>query len=611
MTAAGVLDGVADALSGLFLSPLGLVALAAALPILALYLLKPSPTRVAFPAVEFLAGNRERSRRHPALRRLQRSVLLLVQLVAVVLFAVSLAAPYVPVAEEAVVEETVVVVDDSASMATETGGGTRFDRAVAAATSAATAETSIVTSASGGRVRARRVPPAEAASTLDSLDATDAPGDLGAAIRQAVAVAGRDARIVVCSDFASDEGWPTAVSTARAHGYTVSLEQLDDGGESNVGIVGTTFAGGNVTVRVKNTGASPAERTLSLGGETTPLALQPGDVTSATFPVPAGGGSVRLRPGDSFPVDDVVPVAAPTNPSIRILVVTNEVNRPLVTALSVIRGTEVTVKRPPASIGGRYDVVVFSAVEPGRVLDGTRQVARETLARGGGVVVQAQPRLGAVDYGGLLPVEPTGTGESPALRRPVASHLTADVTFPSPRRYVSADLRTGRALLRTVNGTPLLVEAPVDDGTVLYFGYTPNGSTFEHNYRYPVFWQRAVHDLAGRRPLAAMNRRTGERLALGGERVVETPTGNREASTLTLGRVGSYEVGGDRYAAALRNPVESNVTAPPVAERDGSPAAGGRSERQQVPLDLTHLSAGLVAGAVLLEVALLKRRGDL
>lgn len=600
---------LAETLSSVFLRPLGLAAVAAAIPVLVLYLLRPDPERVSFPAVEFLVGDREESRRRPALRRLQQNALLVLQLLAIAAIAVSLAVPYVPVAESRTVSETVLVVDVTASMATEADGTTRFDRTVSAAKDAATEETSIVTAGAETTVVTRRAPPAEAKAVLDGLRVTAGTADLREAIERAATVAGDEARIVVVSDFASD-GWRTAVSSARARGYSVALRQFARGGSANVGIVDYSFESAKVSVRVKNFGDAPAERRVALGDASESLALDPGEVATATLPVPAGGGRLELSPGDSFPADDRLAVAAPEEPTMDVLVVTNDANRPLVTALSVLRGTQVTVKHPPASVSKSYDLVVFSNVEPGRLLDGTRQVARETLASGGGVVFQAQPNLAAVEYGDLLPVSPNGTATDPAIRQPAGGRLTEGVTFPAPRTYVKADLRSGSAHLETVNGTPLLATASVEGGRVLYYGYPSNGSSFEHNYMYPVFWKRAVYQLTGRRSLSAMNRRTGERVALGANVTVETPGGTRETNVLTFRRVGFYEAGNRRYGASLASVAESNVTAPTVTE-GGSGGAGSDAETTTVPQKLTPIAAGVAVLLALLELGFLRSRGDL
>ena len=602
-------ETIRAALSSAFLTPVGLAALAAAIPVLLLYLRKPDPTNVEFPAVEFLLGDRDERRRQPALRRLRRNALLLIQLLAVTVLAVSLATPYVPVSEQRALEETVVVVDRSASMATQTDGSTRFDRALAAAKEEVSDETSVVVSGAETRVSARRVPAAAARATLDDLRVTGAPGDLSTAVERATAVAGEDARIVVLSDFA-DTDWRTAVAAARARDHSVSLRQFAGGGAANVGVVARSFSNGTISVRVKNFGDARAERRIELGDASRSLTLGPGDAARATLPVPTGGGTLRLTPGDSFAVDDTVAVAAPDEPSVDVLVLTNRENRPLVTALSVIRETDVTVKHPPASVSESYDVVVFGGVEPGRLLDGTRQVARDTLSNGGGVVIQAQSNLSGVGYGDLLPVEPNGSAATPALARPSKHPVTEDVTFPAPASYVEAELRTGRALLRTVNGTPLLATADAGNGQVFYYGYPANDSAFARNYRYPVFWKRAVFELTDRRPLVETNRRTGERIGFGEATTVETPSGSRETADIELRQVGFYDGAGERYGTSLSSVEESNVSATPDTGVASS-GASAKTESRMVPLELTPLAAVLAALVVLAELAFLRYRGDI
>ena len=113
-------------LSDVFLSPLGLAAALAALPVIVLYLIRPEPRRLRLPTVRFLIDAEGTSSSRPLFQRLQRNLVLLLQLLAILLFATALAAPYVPAAQSETVEETVVVVDATASMTVESGGTTRF-----------------------------------------------------------------------------------------------------------------------------------------------------------------------------------------------------------------------------------------------------------------------------------------------------------------------------------------------------------------------------------------------------------------------------------------------------------------------------------------------------
>jgi len=595
-------------LSEVFLSPLGLAAAAVAVPVAVLYLIRPDPGRVELPTFRFLVDEQRQQATSPLFERLSRSLLLLIQILAILLLAVSLAVPYVPVSEREVVEETVLVVDTSASMATAEDGTTRFDRAIATARGEVTGTTSVVTTAGGGEVLLQRGPPGDARRTLDGLSATDAPGDLAGAIAQARTLAGENARVVVLSDFAGGR-WVDSVATARGRGLSVDLRQFDRGGGGNVGFVGRRFSGAEVTLSVKNFGDESVTRTVSLGGRERQVDLGAGDVATVTLPVPAGRSEARLAPGDSFGTDDTVFVTAPEDPTVDVLVVTNDRNRYLITALSVLDQVEVTVQNPPTTIDRDYDAIVYSNVDTDALLPGNVETGRELLENGGGVAIQAQENLPA-RYDDLLLVEPAGTETAPTVGRVAESDITRDIDFQPPEAAVGGSLREGQALVELAGGTPLIATAQRDSGRVLYYGYIEDRSSFKFNYQYPVFWKRAVFYLADRQPLAALNHETGDTVRFGADRI-EGPTGDLEGPTVELSRAGVYGADGRRESASLLDEAESAVDVAPLSDRGGAAGNVTREERRTVPRPLTEFVALGALAVVVLEIGYLRRRGDL
>ena len=489
-------------LSDAFLSPLGLAALLAALPVVVLYLIRPDPRRLRLPTTRFLVDADGTSSSRPLFRRLKRNAVLLLQLLAILLFALALATPYVPAAQSETVEETVVVVDATASMNTESGGATRFERAVDAAAGATTSTTSVVVADDGASVPLRAGTAADAEETLGTLRPTGTPGNLRTAISRATSLAGENARVVVFSDFAGGSEWRSAVQAAEARGLTVELRQFDGGGADNVGIVDRRFSGEEVTVSVQNFGSETVTRQVSLGDQREQIELAPGDVRTVTFPVPPDGGEVRLSPRDSFPTDDVAYVAAPADATVDVLVVANDRNRYLETALSVIDPVEVTRVAPPEPVpdppDDAYDVVLYTGVDAGEIGDEHVAAGREAVAAGGGVGIQAGESMPVGAYGDLLLIEPDSVASNPTLATPADAELTRDLSFPPPERYVRGELRSGRAVLSTTDGTPIVATDTRDGGRALYYGYIESASTFKYDFEYPVFWKRSVFALAGR-----------------------------------------------------------------------------------------------------------------
>ncbi|WP_410764945.1 BatA domain-containing protein [Haloferax sp. DFSO60] len=591
------------------LSPLGLLALLGIVPLVLLYLLRPDPIRRTLPTFQFLATAREQNVSNPKFERLVRSLLLVLQLLAIVALAGTLATPYVLVPESETVSETVLVVDSSASMSVSDGGATRFERARSAARNEISGTTTIVAAGGTDDVLLRRGTPADARNTLDELSPTAAPGDLRTAISTAMAVAGEDARIVVLSDFADDSPWQDAVREARARGLVVELRQFAGGGSGNVGIIDRRFSGTNVTVSIKNYGTSATTRTVSLGGTTQEVELGAGDVTTATLPVPAGGGELTLSPGDSFALDDRLYVAAPEDASVDVLVLTNDENEYLTAALSVIPQVTLTVDNPPTTVSGTYDVIIYSNIDDERFLRGNREAGQDLLADGGGVAIQAQEEM--PNYDNLLLVSPQEMGSNPSLGSVTGHELTREITFPPPNEYVVSNLTDGRALVTATDGSPLLAIAERDAGRLVYYGFLEDGSAFKYNYQYPVFWKRTVFYLAGRSTLTDLNQATGETLRINENQTIETPRGTATGPEVRLDAAGFYQVGDERFAASLLSEPESDIVAEPIEQQEASDSAPVTVEERLVPDPLTEWAALGALGLVIVELGYLRRRGDL
>jgi hypothetical protein len=598
------------ALSDVFLTPLGLVTLLAVVPLVILYLVQPDPRRIELPTLRLLLDDDERDASNPLLERLRRSLLLLLQLLVVVGLAVALAGPYVSVSESQTVEETVIVLDGSASMGVEADGGTRFSAAVATARGVTTGTNTVVFAGAESRIVLRSGGSDEVDGALDGLAVVDAPTDLGAAISQAASIAGENARIVVLSDFADDAGWTDAVRSARARDLQVDLRQFAGGGTANVGIVDRAFSGRNVTLSVKNFGSQRVTRSVTLGNQRRSVSLGPGDLERVSLTVPAGGGRAELSPGDDFPTDDAAYLAAPSDPTVDVLLLTNDRNRYLTTALSVVDEVRLTVDQPPTTVEGDYDVILYSNLDSERLLRGNVEAGRDLLDAGGGVGVLAQSSPPAL-LGDLLLLSPSGVGANPSLGPVATDDLTRGVDFPPPERYLRGSLDAGTALVQTRNGTPLVATQQRGPGRVLYYGYVVNDDPFRFNYQYPVFWKRATFYLAGRDPLPTLNRETGSRLQFANETRVGTPDGTVSARVVPLDRTGFYATETRRIGVSLYSEAESDVAAEPLESRSDDTGVTTREEERQVPRPLTPFVALAALLVAVGEVAYLRRRGDL
>jgi hypothetical protein len=120
-----------------------------------------------------------------------------------------------------------------------------------------------------------------------------------------------------------------------------------------------------------------------------------------------------------------------------------------------------------------------------------------------------------------------------------------------------------------------------------------------------------VFHLAGREPLSELNRPTGTRLQFGSETRVGTPSGTVTATTVELDRTGFYGVGERRYGVSLVSEAESDVRATSLEARADQTGVPVREETRLVPRPVTEFVAGAALLLTLVELAYLRRRGDL
>ena len=595
-----------------FSTPLGLLALGALVPLIILYILQPDPEKLRVPTMEFLPNVDDEGGTNPILERIRRNLLLFIQIIVLILAALALGSPFVDVTKSEVADETVVVLDATASMAVEEGGATRFERASDYAADQVTGTTSVVVVGSSTNVVVEKGSASDARSSIEAATVTDASGSLADGIARGVGLAGDETRLVVASDFSGPSDWETAVEEARARDVPVELTQFAGGGEENVGIVGTSFGGGTVTVEVANFGDEEVSRDITLGEQTDSLTLAPGDFGSVTFDVPRGTGTVELSPGDSFPTDDTAYVSGYPD-SLDVLVVTSSENRFLLAALDSMTEVNYQTAEPPVEAfdGTEYDAVVFDSVNADRLLDRTVRSAREAVNAGGGVVVIAQDDLASFQdsYGDLLPVDVGEVAAGEGANVVSDERFVRNVDFPAPREYLRAELTDGRSLVESGSGEPLLATTDVGNGRALYYGFMRGETEFHNSYQYPIFWRDALYHVTSRERLSSMNRQTGERLSFAREATVNTPSGEVTGTSVVMDEAGFYDIG-TVYSANLHDSGESNVTAPDV---EGTQA--GRTARQTlqetVPFDMTPYVAIGALVFVLAELLLMRYRGSL
>ena len=303
-----------------FANPLGLLLLAAAAPLLAMYFLKVRRKRVRVPSLLLWQGLAANQRRASPWDRFRRHDLLWLQLLALILLSLALAKPSVP-GRTLLGRSVVWVIDGSASMNAASPGPSRFRHARDVVLS----EIDLLRVGDEGMVLLAGPEPRVAASftrdkdklvgAVKAMEATVAAASLGGAVDLAVALTRNrpDRTLVVVTD-----GSDRSLDAALARHPGIRVEEVGRSA-ANVAITAVDLRRSPtqdlqselfVTLRRFGGHEAPVGLEVSLDGEliaTEAVDLPPGRSVGRVFrDLGEVGGLVRvhLETGDPLPADD-------------------------------------------------------------------------------------------------------------------------------------------------------------------------------------------------------------------------------------------------------------------------------------------------------------------
>lgn len=559
-----------------FAAPAALWGLLALPVIVLLYMLRTRRQHVPQSTlILWQRARRDLAAQRPA-RRLERSLLLLMQLLAVTLLVLALARPRLALpGGEA---PTVIIVDASASMQAVDEPPSRFSAAVAQAQAAAAAARGDVIVITAGPRPVVVSPPGDALAAriaLGRLRPTDGPARLDQAITLALGQgrAGRP-RVEVFTDRA---GAPTPGVTYHVVGSA----------SRNVGITRVAVereAGGSLlVVQVLNAGGRPervpvlvtlgdrrvAERTVSIAA---------GATASLTIPV-SGAGAARIALGvdDLLAVDNVAHAVVGA-PLPRVLLA-GESDRVLLQALEAIPVKVAPAQRVTPEALSAADVVVLNGTPPADLPPGNYLLLGTTATN---LPLGVD---GTVGVGSVL----RWTGRHPVMRYVDL----AGVTVGEALRIVP---RGGEVLAEA--DTPLLWAYEGEGIRALVTAFRLDQSDLPLRIAFPILLSNAVSWLGGADRIA----QAGDTISIPSGAAADASVTSPDGTTTTLpasgGRVilpaveraGLYTVrlGGRELPLAV-NPVgEESVIAPMWARAERPEAEqrhiGGQRDVGQIVL---------------------------
>ncbi|WP_292377388.1 vWA domain-containing protein [Methanosarcina sp. UBA289] len=623
-----------------FENPLALAALLSVVPLIIIYMLRPKPAVLSIPSLMFvLKLERERKRVYASLTKIIRDPLFLIQLLMLILLSIAAAGYYYNSEEPLSGEHTVIILDTSASMQTDS----RFEDAVKIADGYVSKKNSIILASDTPLLALEREDASAAHDIFKKVKSGAGTADLSAAITTGMRYLSTEGgRIIVVSDFTNYKGDDPVASKNLAESYGIEVNFIKVGKPAdNIGIINgwieATDGEYGYTGVIKNYMDHNESVKIETGRGTSGNASK-----SFSLEIPAGGTNqftlgnlgpgittVRLDVEDGLPVDNKAYISIPETSSQRILYVTDNGKLPSKTALSLLPNSNLTVSKSVPAELDNYTLVVLAQKE---TPIGNSSVERiESYVRNGGNAVfiasgALVPEKTEVDLLKILPVKPLRLEEDEngiGVEEVLKSSITKDIRSEeiSVRKYLNATERTdSTTLVKLKNGVPVLSYWQTGKGTVFYMGLSDelgenSWNNFHNLPEYPVFWIKLVQWLGGTGDISEYNLNTGTLNSLSKTEEIRTPSKTFTSNRILFDEAGIYELSGKKIAVNLYNDRESNTTVDASELTERAVAEDGpklvKEDSYTAKNDITHYLIGIMFLLILLEILIVRQRGEL
>lgn len=545
-------------LSNYFVSPEGLLALLALIPLALFYFMKPEPEEKIMPSMAFFMEKKKSGKMQQAFSRLMANLLLLLHILFILGAAAAIAQPYI-IGEQRP-ENAVIVIDNSASMSDDLQEAKQF------AKSNLGKENTVIVSGENTEVLTQSSPPGQAKSAIDSVEPTDLETDIVSGLEAAQSYEGQ---IIIASDLANTAESASAVSVAESLKNERSLKFFDSSQDNQWSIV--EVSGGEESyVEVENFMDKAATLDVEKPSGTEQIDIDSGEVERVELKTKPGKNTVSLAE-DGFSPDNTAYISEPENRTVEIVYIGDGVNRYLREAVEAMEFTEFESVRPPADHVPEGDI--YAVGETDSLLESTASDLQQRAKKGDSLVLFAQEDLNS-----------KGFSEAPGT---IGDARNTTVTVTKPRNFNLG--RTEIYNVQNINGTGwaqpgrALVRKSHGSGNILL--YNLNDEQFRYDFYYPVFWKEVFQELEDRRSASELNVETGTTI-----------------DDTELTKAGFHNVSGSLYAANLESSEES---ASQPAEISDSPNTDRKGRKQ-----VQNLAVALLALLAALELAYLTWIGE-
>jgi len=591
---------------------LGLLALISLIPLILLYLIRPKPQTIEIPSLMFFIKSSGRNKLSSFFKKFIRDWLFLIQLLILLLLALSIAQPFTNYQHDITAQNTVIVLDASASMQTMEGKYSRFDKAKDKAKSMLGAKNTIILAKEIPSIVVKEATSSEAAKYLNKAYPTESTSRIGDSIILAGEALGKEGAVIVLSDFINTGGQDPniAKSILESKGLVVNFVNVAEKKASNIGIIDLEADREEATVYVKNFDDVARIATLKVGDVQKELNLGAKSSETFTFKTPNGITQMLLIAEDDFKIDNLAYLSTPEREKTKAALVTNNASVFLKNALEASGDVQVTVTKPPVIPVEGYDVYILHNIDMNEILPGTFDALYHAVENGASLVVHVQSNSDKINYKKLLPLKITGKGDGGFVSVEQLNKFTKNIDFGSMlSHFKTTGQKSGFTTIVSMGNDTIISLGKAGSGKIVYYGILENTADFKYSPSYPIFWTEMLRYLTGQLDLKNMNYFTKDMLLLEGEQKIKTPIKTVKQATIMLENTGIYELEDRKIASNLLDEKESEINAKTIigaksTEFELKPV----KETRKLELEpLLILAAGFI---ILLELMYIKMRGD-
>ncbi|MCB9358303.1 BatA domain-containing protein [Candidatus Woesearchaeota archaeon] len=611
-------------LENFFLDVGGLWALLALIPFILLYIIKPKPKKLIIPSLMFFIKDKDKANLNSFLQKFFNDFLFFLQLLIIILLAFTLAKPYWVVPSISYSDNLVIVMDASASMGAIEDGKTRFDRAKDIAYDRLDGKNTLILATDRSQLIIEN---ANAGKTKDAIETLQPRETSSANFYDSIVLAENfattdNSAVLVISDFANDrqeQEYFRAKLYLESKGIDVFFEDVSLNKAENVGIIDLEVSEDEVTAWVKNFKSTPETFNMKYGDKKQTISLEANDVTSFSVTTQLGKSTIELDINDDFKADNKAYISTPEIGSLNIVMITNEDEKYLETALELLGKVNLNIQRPPIVNIGNPDIVIIGKINKNVLIPGDMNKVKELCKEHGvPVIILGQENILGLGLGDMFPLEliknePSSTNYFVVSSQPDSYLTPGEMQFGAAKKIYPAKVSDNVLVFAetTQNDYPVITLSPYGRGKVLYYGIFDEYSDFKADIYYPIFWKRAIDTLIGGKTLGELNKQTGYLQTVSKEQVVKTPREDRTGQAITLDYAGFYEFSGFTVAANIIAEDEQNLNRGEISQEiselnlEAKKIADETKDR-----DLTYIFAVLIAALLIFELAYLKFRGD-